>query len=131
MVGGVSSPLQVALVFILVVACLAIEVSYPTALHFPYMCSANVTSSSELLSPPFAGAATAFGAGLATAGPFALAYRLRFVGLCGASEFIASRSCLFASVSCFASTHFLRWCVAGAALLQGAKFSAWAADFVH
>ena len=79
------------------------------------MCSANVMSSSELLSSALVGAGAAFGA---LAGTFPLGCRLRFVGCVDTSDSIASRSCVFASVSCLASTHFLRWCLAGAALLQ-------------
>ena len=54
----------------------------------------------------------------ALAGTFPVSCRLRFVGCFDTSESIASRSCVFASVSYLASTHFLRWCLAGAVLLQ-------------
>ena len=63
MVGGVSSPLQVALGFIIICDCFAIEVSYQTNYLLAFcMCSTNVVSSSELLSSALAGVAAAFGA---------------------------------------------------------------------
>ena len=97
-----SSPLQVALGFIIIFRLLRNRGFLPNLLAF-CMCSANAMSSSELLSSALAGAAAAFGA---LAGTFPLGCCLRFVGRLGTSESIASRSCAFASVSCFASTTF-------------------------
>ena len=104
-VGGASSPLHWELGFILFGFLRVVLAT------FLLKCSAIVVSSSLLLSPmPCAGA------GAAAVGGFFLGFRLRGAPPFGACAPTPKRSCLFASVSCFASTHRLRWCFAGAAL---------------